>query len=149
LIGQLRSVSLDDPDDEARLVALLRSYRARTRARITVVFDPGVLYASPQTHTQAGITAIFAPQGSSADAVLLRRLQRSRNPRGLTVVSSDRAIVRAARGLGAQVISAGEFALRLENPPQPEAEPEDIQLSPTEVEAWLALFEGRNQEDST
>jgi predicted RNA-binding protein with PIN domain len=148
LIGRLRSVSLADPEDEARLVEMLRAYRARTGARITVVFDPGVLYAPPQTYTQGGLQVVFAPHGGSADAVLLRRLRRHTNPRGLTVVSSDRAIVRAAQDIGARVVTAQAFAELLENPPLPEAEPQDVQLSPAEVEAWLALFEGQEEGDS-
>lgn len=148
LIGRLRTVSLADPDDEARLVEMLQAYRARTGARITVVFDPGVLYAPPQSYSLGGLQVVFAPHGGSADAELLRRLRRHTNPRGLMVVSSDRAIVRAAQELGAKAVTARDFAERLENPPLPEAEPEDVELSPGEVEAWLALFEGQAEENS-
>ncbi len=38
LIGRLPDLRLDDPDDEAKLVARLRTYCARTRKRITAVF---------------------------------------------------------------------------------------------------------------
>ena len=52
LIGRLPDLRLDDPDDEAKLVLRLRAYAARTRKRITVVFDQGLpggclLYTSP------------------------------------------------------------------------------------------------------
>ncbi len=149
LIGRLRSVSLDDPDDEAQLVEMLRGYRARTGTQVTVVFDPGVLYAGPQSFTQGGLQVVFTAQGGSADKELLRRLRRHRNPRGLTVVSSDRVIVRAAREVGARVVTAEDFARQLESSPVPDAEPHDGHLSPEELKAWLALFEGEDEETTT
>ena len=42
LIGRLPDLRLDDPQDEAKLVARLRVYHARTGKRVTVVFDRGL-----------------------------------------------------------------------------------------------------------
>lgn len=92
LIGRLPSLSLQDPDDEQQLVALLRPYRSRTGKAITVVFDPGAEFALPQARRQGGIEVVFASQGSSADEVILRRVQRSRDRAGIVVVTSDRSL---------------------------------------------------------
>ncbi|MGD9375749.1 MAG: NYN domain-containing protein, partial [Anaerolineae bacterium] len=40
LVGKLPVLSLQDPDDEQKLIELLRSYQARTGKEVIVVFDP-------------------------------------------------------------------------------------------------------------
>jgi predicted RNA-binding protein with PIN domain len=139
-------VSLGDPDDEAQLVRLLVSYRARTGRKITVVFDPGGAFALSEVRRQGGVEVVFAPHGSTADSVIARRVRRSRNPRGWLVVTSDRKLADTVTQLGARVRSASDFALELS--PASDAAPEDFlppekgtPPTPEEVDAWLALFE--------
>ena len=48
LIGKIPGLSLDDPDDEEKLLVRLRAYRARTGKRLVVYFDPGIVYQFPQ-----------------------------------------------------------------------------------------------------
>ncbi|RMF79303.1 MAG: hypothetical protein D6739_11160 [Nitrospirae bacterium] len=142
LIGQMADVALDDPDDEEKLLWYLRRYRARTGRRIVVVFDPGGAYHPASRRTKGGITVQYAPAGSTADRVIRARLQRAKNPRRLVVVSSDRAVQRAARAVGAQVVEATAFAAELAAPPpapEPDAEPEKP-LSEAEIAEWLRLF---------
>ena len=149
LIGQLPTLSLQDPDDEEKLVRMLVSYRVRTGKRITVVFDPGGGYALSETRRQGGIEVVFAPHGSNADAVIARRVQRNRDPRGLLVVTSDRGLAEAVTRLGARVRPAQAFAAELE-PPSATAQDAELDALPAEkdtpptseeVEAWLELFE--------
>lgn len=154
LIGRLPTLSLGDPDDEEKLIRVLGSYRGRTGRSITVVFDPGGAFALPQSRRYRGINVVFAPHGSSADRVIVRRVQRSRNPGGWLVVTSDRDLAGTVRRLGARVQSADVFARKL----QPvEAEDEgpnwkEESLSADEIDDWLALFEshdGRNALDDS
>lgn len=145
LIGRLPDLSLADPHDEARLIRLLARWRWRhNNPPVTVVFDPGDFAVhGERRRKQSGITVRYAPYTSDADAVLMRLIERSRQPAQLTVVSSDREIRSAARRQGARTISAGAFAGELTAPPAPEEEPmEEPPLSPEEVEAWLRLFDG-------
>jgi predicted RNA-binding protein with PIN domain len=144
LIGRLPGISLHDPDDEEKLVRLLTSYQARTGKKITVVFDPGGGFALPQSRRVGGIHIVFAPHGSSADAVIARRVQRSRNPRNWSVVTSDRDLARAVAKGGAQVLSAEAFAQELATPSAAPPDWKDIPPSPDEVASWLAMFEDQD-----
>lgn len=139
LIGRMPGLSLQDPDDEDRLVAVLRAWRGRTGKKITVVFDPGPSYSISETRRQGGIEIVFAAHGSSADDVILRRVRHSHDRAGLTVVTSDRSLARAVTHYGARVRPAEDFAAELSSPA--EAPEHDVSMSPEEVEAWLALFD--------
>ena len=147
LIGQLPTLSLHDPDDEAKLILLLRSHRARTGKALTVVFDPGGAFSLPQVQRSGGVEVVFAPHGSSADAVIRRRVQRSRNPSAWLVVTSDRSLAEVVGRLGARVQSAEAFAAALSPLQEPEQDTsawKDAPPSPAEVDAWLAMFENRD-----
>ncbi len=143
LIGRLPTLSLQDPDDEEKLVRWLRSYRARTGKVITVVFDPGQGSALAKSHRLGGIEVVFAPHGSSADAVIARRVRRSRNPRAWLVVTSDRKLASTVANLGARVQSADAFASAMPRPAEESPGWKDTPPTPEDVEAWLALFEGQ------
>lgn len=140
LIGQMPGLSLQDPDDEEKLVRSLISWRARLGKKVTVVFDPGGSFALAESRRIGGVEIVFAPHGGNADAVIARRVRRSRDPRGWLVVTSDRGLTATVEQLGARVQSAGSFAAQLE---APEAGAPDWKGNPPsseEVESWLALF---------
>jgi hypothetical protein len=141
LIGRLPDISLADRDDEARLVSRLQGYAGRTGKRVTVVFDRGLPGGRSQALSGGRVEVVFAPTGRNADRVLIARIRRSRNPRGLTVVTSDREVIAAAERRGARVVHAEAFVSELEpSPAAPSGAKEDVHLSPDEVEAWLELF---------
>lgn len=144
LIGQMSDISLEDPDDEAKLVQRLRAYRAHTGKSITVIFDNGGFYSLPSNLSSAGIRVRFAPLGSSADALLIKHIRRAANPRGLKVVSSDQAVVRSAREHGVHIISASTFAAELSQLGVIKDSPER-RLSPEEVAEWLKIFGGKDK----
>ena len=148
LIGRMPALSLADPDDERRLLALLLSYRARTRKAVTVVFDPGGAFALPETQRHGGVEVVFASHGSSADQVIVRRVRRSRDPAGITVVTSDRELAGEAASYGARVKSAEVFAAELNALARDRSEGDNSPLSAAELEAWLALFQSRNGADA-
>jgi predicted RNA-binding protein with PIN domain len=146
LIGRLPSLSLGDPEDEEKLVGLLRSYRGRTGKSIAVVFDPGGSYHLAQARRVGGIEVVFAPHGSSADAIITRRVRSSSNPRGWLVVTSDRKLAETVLRHGARVQSAGAFAAELEGPAQVPPEWRETPPSAEEVEAWMALFDDQEHQ---
>ncbi len=145
LIGRMPEISLQDPDDEERLTRLLSSYRARTGKAITVVFDPGAAVALPKSRRLGGVEVLFAPQGSSADRVITRRIQKHRNPSEWLVVTSDRELAEAVGRLGARVQGAEAFALGLTGSAEAPPDWRETPPSPDEIDGWLALFEGRDQ----
>jgi predicted RNA-binding protein with PIN domain len=144
LIGRSKMLSLQDPDDEEKLVRLLRSYQAGTGKAITVVFDPGGEFALSWSGRFGGVEVVFAPHGSSADALIARRVRQSREPVSWLVVTSDRELAEAVMQHGARVQSAEAFCAELGGARGGAAEWKDAPLSPDEVEAWLTLFEARD-----
>ena len=144
LIGRLPDLRLDDPEDEAKLVARLRTYCARTGKPVTVVFDQGLPGGRSRELAGGGVEVVFASAGRTADGILRERIRRTRDPRALTVVTSDRRIMAAAQNRGVQVMRAEEFAARL-GAPQAAPVDQDVQLSAEEVEEWLKVFKGRSK----
>ena len=145
LIGRLPAISLQDPDDEEKLARLLISYRARTGKAITVVFDPGGAFALQERRRLGGVEIVFAPHGSSADRVIIRRVQKLRNPAEWLVVTSDRELSDTVTRLGARAQSAEAFALEMTESAGAPPDWRETPPSSDEVESWLALFEGRDQ----
>ena len=142
LIGRMPDIHLDDPDDEAKLVSRLRAYSARTRKRVTVVFDHGLPGGRSNELSGGGVAVIFASTGRQADGIIRERTRRARDPRGLTVVTSDQDIIRTAQARGARVMRSGDFAAQLDIGRSARVD-EDVHLSKDEVEDWLKLFAGR------
>jgi predicted RNA-binding protein with PIN domain len=140
LIGKIADLRLDDADDEAKLLIRLRSYRAHTGKHLTVYFDPGIGYQSPARQSKGGIRVRQAGTGKHADDLIIRDIRRHRNPRELTVVTSDHAIQDVARQYGAQVIDSETFAAQLSRPLEPDDTRDSPPLSEDEVEEWLDLF---------
>lgn len=156
LIGKLPDIRLDDPDDEAELVARLRTYcvrnrkHARTPLRAVVVFDRGLPGGPSRELSRGGVKAVFASVGRSADGILRERIRRAKDPRGLTVVTSDRAVIAAAEARGARVIRSEVFAEQLLGPRAAASaaapagdKKQDTQLSPEEIAEWLQVFDKR------
>jgi predicted RNA-binding protein with PIN domain len=151
LIGQVPGLSLADPEDEAKLVMLLRRYTTAKRGRhIVVVFDRGV-YGHPRRLDGYGVTCHFARSPQDADTHLMQRLRAIQRPRDWILVTSDRQVARVAEDRGVKVISSQEFAQRHLSPARrppadsstaPEKKP-DVRLSEAEVEEWLRFFQER------
>ena len=153
LIGQIPGIDLADPDDEARLVMLLRRYATRKRGRqVIVVFDHGV-YGHPHDLNGYGVTCYFAKSPRDADSQLIKRLKSLSRPGDWTLVTSDRHVADVARERGVRVIDSREFAGQLlgERAPAqpPHDEKRDVQLSEGEVEEWLRLFGERPSAENT
>jgi predicted RNA-binding protein with PIN domain len=140
LIGKIADLRLDDPNDEAKLLMRLRSYRAHTGKTLTVYFDPGESYQSPARRSSGGIRVRQAGSGKHADDLIIRDIRRHRNPRELTVVTSDHAIQDVARQYGARVIDSGTFATELSRPSVPDDTRPSPPLSEDEVKEWLDIF---------
>ncbi len=163
LIGQMPNISLSDPDDEARLVMLLRRYAAQRRGhKVIVIFDGGI-YGHPETLSGYGVEARFAKSPTDADSELIRRIRAVKRRDEWVVVSSDHAVVGEAQAHGIPVVSAQAFAQRLGALDQPSATRSDKRnatrnatrterpLSKTEIDEWMRVFgleEGDDEEFS-
>jgi predicted RNA-binding protein with PIN domain len=166
LIGQLQDLSLDDPYDEAKLAMAIRSYCMRGNLKATLIFDNGLPGGVSKQLSNSSVTVIFAPHGTQADTLLMRRARDMIDPRDpLVMVTSDRRILRLAFAYGIETISAPEFAIMIgfrpveadpelspNKPPVPprnsivyEKNPNPV-ISQQEVAYWLPIFEKRLKE---
>ena len=147
LIGQLADLSLKDPDDEAKLVQRLKIYWAVVKTPITVVFDSGESYTPPYNNMSGGgVEVVFAGRYSSADRLIISRIEHAANPRDLLVVSSDQEIVDTVHLYGARLTLASDFAREMERAPGPRRRKRsrspkvEGRVPAREVDEWLALF---------
>jgi uncharacterized protein len=144
LISKLPDIHLDDPDDEAKLALRLKSWvAAGQKRRVTLFFDGGLVGGKSVELSGGGVTVIFAPAHRTADALIIGRIQKLRNPAENTLVSSDREVIAAATLRRVPTITAEYFALQLSQA-QRKQEPSDVAgepvLSEAEVSEWLAIF---------
>ena len=143
LIGQMPGLSLADFDDEQKLVALLRRYAARKRARIVVVFDSGQPAGQSRELSGGGVQAVFAGSHTNADRVLIERMRELQRPQDWALVSSDRAIQSEATRRHVRAIESAKFAEELSptEAPQPSEPDDDKPDSEGDVSRWLDLFQ--------
>ncbi|MDX1417794.1 MAG: NYN domain-containing protein [Candidatus Promineifilaceae bacterium] len=148
LIGKLDHISLDEPDDEVKLILLLRSWTAaRRKRRVTVIFDHGLPGGVEKGLSSGTVKVIFASTGSSADALLMKRIRQVRNPEEYTLVTSDLKIIRAAEARRMPVQRSEQFAQELYsdrgsgNETRSIGENEDPDVTADEVDMWLNLFD--------
>ena len=146
LIGQMPGLSLADPDDEQKLVALLRTYAQRKRAKIVVVFDSGLPGGRSRELSGAGVTSIFAGSHTIADRILIERIRELKRPADWIVVSSDREVRQAAEQRKMLVRSSPEFVAIMRTPPKTTVDDQPViekKLSKDEVNEWLQMFKQR------
>jgi predicted RNA-binding protein with PIN domain len=145
LIGALPGHDLRDPDDELKLVSVLRAFCASQRTQMTVYFDRGVP-GRGNPPAGGGVTVRFVRPPATADSAISRHLEHlGREAPNWVVVSSDASVAQAARRAGARPLSSSEFSRQLMNASAPPASPEkpEAPVEPEEVEAWEALFRSR------
>jgi uncharacterized protein len=153
LIGRLPDIDLADPNDEAILIERLRRWSAASRKRrLLVIFDAGLPGGHSREFSGGPVQVLFASSSSSADAMLLARIDAAHNPAEYTLVSDDRRIVQRARERRMPVESAADFAGRLPGeggPSEPAAapaeKPDPGAMSQRELEEWLRFFDEDDQ----
>lgn len=140
----------EDPDrlfGRSMLCDVLGQWARRRGERVQVVFDGPA--PSAEVAVQIGhpdITVVYSGAGVSADAVLEDILETDSAARRLVVVSTDRAVSRAASRRRARPMRSADFWRRvrrdLARPPKKRVEPEekDAGLSPEATREWLREF---------
>ena len=91
------------------LVSELCEVARRKRKRLTVVFDGPPEAGRPKVQSFGDVTVVYAAP-RTADEEIVRRIREQRDPRGVTVVTDDRALASAVSGAGAR--TAGVDAYR-------------------------------------
>jgi predicted RNA-binding protein with PIN domain len=154
LIAQMPDLSLDDPNDEVKLVLRLRQFAGRKRQSITVVFDHGLPGGWSSGLSTGPVKVIFADSHSNADRIIMERIREAKTPTSIKLVTSDGEIRRAGEARRVEVISSQDFVLMLLKPPPgarkkklPSDKREDVRLSKDEVKEWMRVFKRRRTND--
>lgn len=141
VIAALPDINLEDPHDEAKLVLKLRAWTGQARRKAIVIFDGGIPGGYSNTLSTSSVRVIFAARHhSNADRIIKERLARLPDAGNWTVISSDYEVLDNARQVGAQVMTAQDFADILNFEPDAWKEKPDT-ISAAEVEVWLQIFQ--------
>jgi predicted RNA-binding protein with PIN domain len=141
VMGQTPGWHRDKSGSRRALLEKLAVFSRVKKARVTVVFDGAPDQAVPDGSTFYGVRVFYAVPGSDADTRIVQLVERSKDPRGITVVTSDRHLAFLVRSNGATVIRSGELRLQLERLREsvPEKEDgEDVEVG--DVNSWLRYF---------
>jgi len=150
--GLVPGISLEQADDEWRLVQWLRAHQPQLHQPITVVFDGGIPGGVSRALSGGGVRAVFAASyRTKADKVILDKVRDELIKKNVVVVTNDAVLRQAVRGLGARVLSQSEFMAlasqrKRQKSPHPRRLRPEPKLSKQEVETWLQLFQ-RGEED--
>ena len=75
LIPKIRSLSLQDMDDEEKLIAMLNRFSTKVRAQVEVYFDKAPL-DSARSVPIGSVKVHFIKTGISADAAMIERMRK-------------------------------------------------------------------------
>jgi len=143
LIGKLTSIDLADPDDEQKLIQLLREFLVKRNKRGTVFFDQ----AAPASSTELNLGRLrvrFVRPPRIADEAIRNYLNRIRpEATNYILVSSDRELQGAAKQIGARWTSSEEFAFLItaSEKSEPALDKPQNPLTPQEIDEWENLFD--------
>ncbi len=136
-LPELGRILSQQPDYARRaLVERVENWAAGTKARVVLVFD-----GRGEDLPSRAVRVVFSGN-ESADRHIRRALEKSANPRAVTVVSSDLEVAAHARACEAEAMRSETFLERIHG--RAEAVEEDVKnrkLTPSEVEYWKRLFE--------
>lgn len=149
LIAALPDINLDDPDDEVKLVLKLRAWCAHTGRKAVVYFDGGLPGGVARDLSTSRLRVIFAAaERSSADALIQAHLQRLKDARNWTVVTSDRDILAVAYRRGAHGLKSQDFAAELTRHPVLPDNEKPVSLLGEELQHWLQVFHASEEKSA-
>jgi predicted RNA-binding protein with PIN domain len=148
VMGQTPGWHRDKSKSRRLLIRKLAAFAKAKHARVTVAFDGAPDPALPEGSAVHGVKILYAERGSDADSRIAHLVESSSDPRGLTVVTSDRHLGFLVRTRGAKVIRSGEFRKDLERILESKPWPEDDErFEVRDVDAWLRYFGSSPQDD--
>lgn len=148
VMGQTPGWHRDKSKSRRALLQKLAAFVQLKKARVTVVFDGVADNVAPEGSTFHGVKVLYAGPGSDADTRIQHLVETSTDPRGLTVVTSDRHLAFLVRSRGATVLRSGEFRTQIEHllGSLPVAE-DGEQFEVGDVNGWLRYFGSLPEDD--
>jgi predicted RNA-binding protein with PIN domain len=148
VMGQTPGWHRDKAKSRRALLEKLAAFAEAKKARVTVVFDGGPDGVVPEGSVFHGIKVLYAERGSDADARIERLVETAPDPRGLTIVTSDRHLTFLVRSRGAMVVRSGEFRKLIERAIELKPKSEDGEVIEVgDLDAWLRYFGSLPQDD--
>jgi len=147
LIPYIPGIALDDPDDEMALIKRLLGYARENKAKIDVFFDQAA-HGQHGVRSFGAVKAHFVQKGKTADQAIIAFLHRlGKNAWNYQVVTSDRMVIAAVKGMHAGHLTSAGFAAQMAKARQAGEEDPQPELSPGEVDEWEKMFkDARRQE---
>lgn len=145
LIPLMRGLSLQDPDDEEDLIALLQKFARGGGKKIEVYFDRAPA-GRARSEKRGMITVHFISERTTADQALMQKIRNlGRSDRAYTVVTSDHRIQAEARAGHVKVVESSLFARQMQAAidRQQIRRKKDAGLSEDEIQKWIDVFEKR------
>lgn len=147
LIAHLADIDLEDPNDEVKLVLMMRGWAAAGRKRrVTLYFDGGLPGGKSPDLSSGPVQVIFASSRRTADSLIMQHIARVKHPPDYTLVTGDQEIIAVARQRRMPAVTSEVFARQLEKEKearQQAARPDEgtePKVSEQEIDHWLALF---------
>lgn len=149
-MGQTVGWHRDKSGSRRALLRRVADFARLKKTRVSVVFDGGPDSSLPEGSAVQGVKVLYAERGSDADSRIQSLVESSSNPRGLTVVTSDRHLAFLVRSRGARVIRSGEFRRVLDQLAEAQPKLEDgEQVDVGDVNRWMRYFGSLPQDDDS
>ena len=103
--------------------------------------ESGRVYRSP-------LTIIYTPKGQSADAYIIEKIEQTKNPKEITVVTLDGGLTRQAKGLQAHVQKPLSFIQFLQKKSEKPVAEKNFKETKRNIDILLKIFEDRFRNDS-
>ena len=147
VIGSSPDISLEDDKARPKLIYITRKFQENKKNNVTIVFDGKPENGVQREDISEKFCVRYPPAGSSADEEIKRILNGFSHFKDVIVVTSDRELRTFAKKKGAKIINAIEFYFQLRRISRIHGKKEetekriDAQLSDTEVDQWMKIFE--------
>lgn len=122
-----------------QLLRELAHFAQRQKKRLVVVFDGAPEINIADGSSYRGVKVFYARAGSDADHRILEFVERERNRKALTVVTSDLQLRNQVRAHGVRVVRAGEFRRMLEQAFDERSE-SPPRVRDDELSEWMRYF---------
>lgn len=141
LIPKIAGMSLQQLDDETRLLEMLQVTARVKRLRLEVYFDKAPA-GRTGTRKVGTITVHAIPEGIPADDAIIQRFRKAKQgAKNLVIVTSDHRIQREASAMHAKVVASETFAQIVQDAIYQASISGDGKVSTdAEIEEWMRLF---------
>lgn len=121
-----------------RLLQELAQFARHKKIRLAVVFDGAPEINIADGSSYRGVKVFYARPASDADHRILEFVERERNRKALTVVTSDLQLGNLVRTHGVRVVHVSEFRRRLAQMPM--KVDQSPRVSESDISEWMRYF---------